>query len=388
MSIWTIEPRDTAVLRDGRPIPTGAGHMRCLPAPWPSTTAGLVRSRFGLDARGHFTLSPADAREIAVRGPWLVELDGSTGTPTTWWASSPADCAWTRRTGDCSARHGVRLAPAPLPAGTQTDLPAGLELVQPLEVMPEGKAADGPAWWSQSLVSEWLFDPPRSLVSLVAPASSGTGAVFPALASWLDQEGQEMGLGPLPVEQRTHVKIDPGSLTADEGNLFITEGLRLAVRQAGGLRRFAFAVESERPLDPGVVVLGGERRPALLRHALDAPGARPALSLDRIPAEARRLRVLLLTPALFRTGFAPAAIRGAAVRACVVDRPLHVSGWDFAARGPKATRRCAPAGSVYWVELPPGTSARDWASETWMTCVSDDEQDRRDGFGLALVGVA
>jgi CRISPR-associated protein Cmr3 len=29
----------------------------------------------------------------------------------------------------------------------------------------------------------------------------------------------------------------------------------------------------------------------------------------------------------------------------------------------------------------------DWVSRMWMLCVSDDPQDRLDGFGLAALGV-
>jgi CRISPR-associated protein Cmr3 len=67
-----------------------------------------------------------------------------------------------------------------------------------------------------------------------------------------------------------------------------------------------------------------------------------------------------------------------------------VSGWSFEkeTRGPKHSRRAAPAGSVYWLDLHDGVRAEDLVREVWMNCVSDDEQDRLDGFGVAVVGVA
>jgi CRISPR-associated protein Cmr3 len=72
-----------------------------------------------------------------------------------------------------------------------------------------------------------------------------------------------------------------------------------------------------------------------------------------------------------------------------VPRPETISGWDFETRRPKASRRLVSAGSVYWLELHGEPDARvGWAREVWMQNVSDEDQDKRDGFGLAVVGVA
>jgi CRISPR-associated protein Cmr3 len=47
----------------------------------------------------------------------------------------------------------------------------------------------------------------------------------------------------------------------------------------------------------------------------------------------------------------------------------------------------APAGSVYWLTLNGSKAAiRDWATRHWMQSISDSEQDRKDGFGLAVLG--
>ena len=99
-----------------------------------------------------------------------------------------------------------------------------------------------------------------------------------------------------------------------------------------------------------------------------------------------RARVVLLTPALFAEGAVPQQIRGAQVVAAAVGRPQPISGWDMAARGPKPTRRMAPAGSVYWVDLT-GQDPAEWARRVHLKGICSDEQDSRDGFGLAAVGV-
>jgi CRISPR-associated protein Cmr3 len=54
-------------------------------------------------------------------------------------------------------------------------------------------------------------------------------------------------------------------------------------------------------------------------------------------------------------------------------------------RGPKPVRRMVPAGGVYFFELLKGQSSD--LEKLWLESVSDEEQDRRDGFGLATWGI-
>ena len=62
-----------------------------------------------------------------------------------------------------------------------------------------------------------------------------------------------------------------------------------------------------------------------------------------------------------------------------------VSGWSLAApRGPKAIRRMVPAGSVYFFKVVSGDASE--LSKCWLQSVSDGDQERLDGFGLALWG--
>ena len=70
------------------------------------------------------------------------------------------------------------------------------------------------------------------------------------------------------------------------------------------------------------------------------------------------------------------------LRAAAVGRPMALSGWDYVTRGPKATRFLAPAGSVYFFDVLDGGDA----TGLHLASISDDEQDRLDGFGLVLCG--
>ena len=78
------------------------------------------------------------------------------------------------------------------------------------------------------------------------------------------------------------------------------------------------------------------------------------------------------------------------VVAAVVGRPVAVSGWNLKEGKPKPSRRAVPAGSVYFVRFPEAWGegeVRDWAGKVWFQNLSEEEQDRRDGFGLAALGL-
>lgn len=108
-------------------------------------------------------------------------------------------------------------------------------------------------------------------------------------------------------------------------------------------------------------------------------------------------RLILLTPACFQEGYYPTWLHTDHAKACGVTveikaiamrRPQVVSGWDLTVSKPKSSRRLAPAGSVFFLSVKGTTDAalEQWIEATWMQCISDHDQDRRDGFGLAVLG--
>jgi CRISPR-associated protein Cmr3 len=133
----------------------------------------------------------------------------------------------------------------------------------------------------------------------------------------------------------------------------------------------------------------------------------PAL-VKRTLDKSTRIRLVLATPAIFSPGWKPAWLNqrlegtppGSRVLVRLVGvanyRWKAVSGWSLARvngrgeldaagkPGPKAIRRMVPAGSTYFFELVSGDPAS--LADTWLQSVSDDPQDRLDGFGLALWG--
>jgi CRISPR-associated protein Cmr3 len=362
VTLYAIEPRDPVIFRDGRPFQVGSTSARTLDFPWPSTIAGFVRTSIGSNERGAFVHpAPKELLQIPVRGPWLWCWEKPSDHPPELYVPAPRDCVWFKEPSGLQRR---RLAPRRLDAGCETSHDSRLELVDLDGERPKEKPAkDTPAFWSWKELGAWLAD----------PAATPTEGAF--------------GLPSIQREERVHVAIDEASGAAREGMIFSTHGLRFTTRDR---RRLAigFSCEDGRLAErQGVVAIGGERRMSFLKRLLGGLPPMPELpALDN----AQRLRVILLTPAIFDDGAAPAAIHEAPVVAAAVPRPEVISGWDLASSppGPKPTRRMAPAGSVYWVELPPGTRARDWAKGVWMKSISSAEQDKRDGFGLAVVGVA
>jgi CRISPR-associated protein Cmr3 len=375
MSSWRIEPRDPVRFGDGRSLTAAAFPSPSMTLPWPSTLAGFIRHRAGTTAAG-WSLTAAAAKAIAVAGPCLLrQSDDGRWSPC---FPAPLDAAWHGADG-ISARR--RLVPRPLPAGAVSDL-STLELLGFAQAPGSnpGKAQAGPRFWHWAALERWLVVPPDE-------------------QSFQEAELAGIGVKDLDRDRRIHVGIEPGRRTAEEGKLFASDATSFTRRTdtdgSFAVEQFAIGVEvgdlpTGAKLESGVGALGGERRPSLVRPQDEAIFPSIPRQLSDALRNARRLRVVLATPAIFEAGDLPSstACGGARVYAARVDRPQSVSGWDMASNAPKAVRRMAPAGSVFWLELPEGTDAAAWAAAHWGTSLSDNEQDRLDGFGRIFVGVA
>lgn len=410
MSVWLIEPLDPLIARDGRPA--AVGRFDTVGFPYPSMTAGAVRTRMGSEG-GAFTLPRAALGElkknVEVRGPLLAELDWESGEVRRWLAPAPRDVVFVLPEGKKDPDL-YRLLPRRLNEGEAMDSLEGHGLLPlgPAGRAPTGKPPEGiPSFWTWEELERWLIDPgDRSAVRLA-----------------------RLGLGKLPVETRAHLAIEPGERVGIDGMLFQTAGLRFVSKdkddkdtkdkkdgkgaedknaQEEGFslktRRLALSVWSgggrvagrELSLARQIAPLGGERRLARWCEAAKAWPGLPEEVRESI-VENGRARLILLTPAIFAGGALPGWNDGSGpwgsasikirVRAASVPQPEVVSGWDLEKGRPKPTRRLAVAGSVYFLELD-GTAdeRRRWCEETWLAAVSDDAQDRRDGFGLAVLG--
>ncbi len=387
MESWIIEPREPLIVRDGRPFDPRPGAVAStLPFPFPSTTAGVARSQAG-KKEGIFQVTGQKdllkLKTIQVRGPLLARHDSS-GDTWQLLVPAPADALLLEEKDILSCKQQVPLKPFAdglfePPTGHAELAPVGPAVYRAIKPAP-----DQPAFWYWDMFCKWLSNPE-------------------AISTNLKRE--ELGLSPLKQEQRTHVAMEPDMKIGREGALFTTRGLEFTNRSydsskkgLNNLLRLALWLEVQSnnptfyPIQEGLTSMGGERR-VVHWHKSSLPFPTCPESLAKQISNSGSCRLILLTPACFQEGYWPDLRTWAhesiqpVPRAILVQRPQIVSGWDLDKRGAKATRRLAPAGSVFFLELPGTPDQRlAWVNNIWGRCVSDQEQDCLDGFGLAVLG--
>ncbi len=406
---FLLLPCSPLVFRSGKPFgTTGGGDAFGFPPP--ATLAGALRAEFA-DA---FDVALDEASDHAAlrnrlesRGPLLARDDGSR---VDVFFPSPADAVYLEAAE--GAQRPERAEPVTVKGGSEDcDLPPGLLPVH-LQAEENAKRVEGTVFWSEAAMTAWLC--------------GGYGPVF------------DNTVPMLPADTRTHVGIDPEALTHDEGRLFQSTGLDFGRRRVRDLEDTGLKKRLERqghyfvPERWGLLARLRDSEGADLRKHLDQHIRRlgadgrsvrvaaqqrvwPKLPdpIDKVLKELKagdRFRLILATPAIFAEGWRPGwlhettvggaiAYRGSppglervvlGLVAAAIERWSPYSGWDMGLHKkkpgqPRAVRRLAPAGSVYWLELVNGPAAE--LGSLWLAPVSDDKQDQRDGFGLALLGV-
>lgn len=376
MTLWLIVPRDPLIFRDGKPFTSAPGERaKSLTFPYPSTIAGAVRSIAGTDSTtGRFEkkLIP-ELLNMKIRGPVLVELNEN-GDIADWLYPAPAD-ALLLSTKSKDEALCFSLAPIEIPEGSSSNI-NGLNLIGPRNVIKEKPLRDPPRFWRWKNYKKWLEDPHEGMVNQ-----------------------DDLGIKGLPQENRTHVSISPETQVASPGALFQTSGLEFIQVENNGKEsislskasNLALAVETDANLQPGIGFLGGERRIARWQKISETFPTCPDEVKQKI-IDQSCCRIILLTPAYFESGFLPKWIRNyqsvkAGIEGAAIPRFQTVSGWDYHEKKPKPTRRLVPAGSVFFLRLDGSKSdIQNFVEAIWMQSVSDQDQFRKDGYGLAVVG--
>jgi len=390
MTVWFIEPHDPLIARDGRPFSSNPGaQANSLPFPFPSTTTGGVRTRAGLNSQGIFdTNKITDIKKIKVRGPLLAQLGPNSHSLEYWLVPAPQDALLFdgNEKGQANCR---RLVPLKQPEGAYTDLdisntenkskPLLVGLPLP-ESDPRKPAKNAPSFWYWHSFKNWLLQPDQFEEKSFSVA--------------------ELGHNGPQRERRIHVSIDGETFVGKEGALFGTSGLEFTHQERPNhlseARKLALVVAVDGPeadtMREGIAGLGGERRMVSWRKSDDDLPPCPD-GLQEAIIKDKACRVILLTPAYFTKGYQPSWFLGKRhevlpqLKAIATQRPQVVSGWDFERPGPKPSRRLAPSGTVLFLSLAGSDDAiRDWIGNTWMQCISDNDLDRNDGFGLAVLG--
>ena len=377
--VLRILPNGPLLFRDARPFSAGSTGARTLSMPLPSVIAGTVRTLLGRQEGLDFS-QDAHAQQVRgwkVYGP-LVHIDGKRFFP------SPADAF-------VANDRVLPMLPMKDIDGS-TDLPD--KLVPVGLAAPEGKPQPGPDLWAEDELMKWLAGKPLRLSDLERTAFCPE------------------------IDRRTHLQMgDTG--TAADGMLFATEGVSLLRKSGGtiGLGEFLARVDGAPALKETVHRIGGEGRFAGFTSDAGGTGVGPWPMapqddlLNAIGGCPDRIRLQLATPAIFESGWCPGWLKATAdgyvgsppgsppgtslrlVAACV-PRWKPLAGWDLAearrhgaGKGHKPLRRLVPAGASYFFVIGAGSdSAKALAEHLWLKPVSDEPQDRNDGFGLALWG--
>lgn len=362
MRTYIVEPQMPLVFRGGKPF--GAATREAAHFPWPSSSAGALRTAF-MRQTG---CEPQQTLNHRVHGPLLLRAAEHSSA---WEPMVPAPADAVLLGDERGGKLLVRLRPGRFPHGTGADMPAGLRPVVLPEDAPAGKAQALAPFWPLSVLQQW-DDGQMPDAARVATAGAS-----------------------LQTEARTHVVIDRDSGAAAEGLLFQTQALDFG---PAGLRgpRFALAVRSQLDLQPQMLTLGGERRFAWLQGAAQDPFAPPAPWMQGL-REAKCLALSLLTPAPLLRGFLPGwidahntgehpEVPGLRLRlvAMANKRWEAVSGWDLQQWQPRPMRKAVPAGSTFWFEVLECPQDDAWPQRLWLASMCDAETDRRDGWGLAL----
>jgi len=358
--------------RDGRPFSAADGAetaAQSLPVPLPSTVAGFIRTQIGAAQKANWndyeTLK--NLRGLPIYGPLLARGEELM-------LPAPRD-ALIYRVGE--EDKILRLQPFRFDQFKGgCDLPDGL---MPLRVSEDVKPQSGYAFWRQGDMERWLLGE----------------TVLPEPMSGLLSE------------KRIHVAMDPAKGKAQEGQLFSVDYRVLEKVEEGAhipftLRARAAIPEGHKPQLLGF--LGGESRPVavrvreeLSRYWWDCHTSVQSAFAQLKPGSL--IRMVLATPALFADGWKPGWLKKAGelhlprglsrvklrLVAAAIGRREAVSGWSLGTNRPKPVRWMVPAGSVYFFEVEEGDPSA--VLESWLRPVSDNEQDRKDGFGLALWGV-
>lgn len=162
----------------------------------------------------------------------------------------------------------------------------------------------------------------------------------------------------------------------------------------------------------GPLTLGGERRMACLETASEADWPICPNPLAELGSVSQNrpigLRLMLATPAIFQNGWLPEWLaldsegyytgtlpvtwgkpeNGSVTLKLIsaaMKRREAISGWDLEKGKAKPVRWMVPAGSIYFFEVSGEVGA--FCKQTWLCSLCDGEQERRDGYGLALWGV-
>jgi CRISPR-associated protein Cmr3 len=381
-----LEPFDVWSFRDAKPFEAGESfEASSIFPPHPWTVLGCLRT--ALLRR----LCP-DPERYAGRG-------GEGPCPR----CGEGPCAAEPAVGKAGEEAPFTMGP-PLLARLADDGQADVFFPAPRDLVLEVVRDDPPSEYRPRLLTP--VEVPRGVahsLGRVGPAAApGPARVESWRAQWLRREelleclagrppAADSARGPCVLrESRIGVGIDPSTRSAQRGQLYLRDTVRL---EEGVQARAGLLVEvgARLELDGETGRLGGDGRMVAIRR-VTAPDPVPA------PEAGPRLKVYLASPTWFEKGWRPGwldpgtlegTVPGTGTRVRLVGAatgdPALVGGWDLKAQRPRPLRAMVPAGAVYFLEVVAGDPG-EVAAALHARPLCDDGAMARAGFGLALLG--
>jgi CRISPR-associated protein Cmr3 len=379
-----LTAEQSLIFRDGRPWGAGAGSTGGVLAwPTPSVVAGALRSRIGLNRQSDFFADPARARSV-------LDITLARMLPT--WTTAAGDVEW--------------LFPAPADAVFFPDAGDGLRAATPsFRSAGDGSGTDLP--WTNWRVF-WLAESAKPSPERRPFWRKEHFYAWLGCQALAGIRPDALGPAPRPIKARGQTAIDPKSRLGKDGQLYMTYATHWDDKDGSALG-MGVALEGVQQTDNinGAFHLGGDRR---LGNAETSPDGLAFPEPPELGAQ-QYLRLILATPGDFG-GWAPpwllpdaqpaapcetpwVTVPGTAHEVRLVSSvtapPRPLSGWDYQAHGPKATRLLVPEGAVYLIELRDPAAAQEICQHLWLrpicpTPPAANAFRAADGFGLCLVG--
>ena len=345
---FSLSPRDTLLVRDGRSFEAAGGRAGAEQAqglaPWPSTVAGALGSAFSGAAGSH-------VEPTAMRGPLFAHQD-ALGRWNPYFAT-PADVVLTARQQQLPRPTANRLALLNTDPGEPSMLTDLHDSPQSLLVSgTDEHVAPAGGWLAADAMTDYLAGQPDR--------------GFPLAPRW-----QKATENPLVPESR--IGLAREGAVAREGYLYAATHLRL--RQG-----WAFLVQCVDSADTceltprGPVPFGGKARLADVAAVEGADWPSPPQSFPE-----GRVLLYVATPALWPGGWRPPLPPDVDIVAASVGEPIPVA--TASPRTARQTNRAitatallrwaVPAGSVYWLQFraaspaspaDPADAASRWAA--------------------------
>ncbi len=191
----------------------------------------------------------------------------------------------------------------------------------------------------------------------------------------------------IETETKIGIRRNNGIRTSEEGMLYRLGMVRPAKweNEETISLRVEYSGLDEFPTDTWLQI-GGEKKATRLT------GAAERTEIECPTLDEPQFKIYLAIPALFKNGWYPEALfakHGLTLIAAAIGKPLHLGGFDMAARNgrgaPKPMLKAVPAGSVYYVQATDEAAANQAVQAIHGQTISEFDMSQQ-GFGAAFIG--